>query len=197
MSDSGDDNENTGETEIGVKKVSEPLVKEVLKTQVKAVKSRAKKVSKPRAAALNSLIHTTTNSALEEASLSSQTNEYADHDTSDEEDIRNTVGNIPMKWYDEYRHLGYDWDGNQILKPATGDQLDNFLQRLDDPDFWRTVKDVQTGQDVVLSDKDVALIRRIHAQKIPDETFDEYAVSFVGLETHFAKKLLPNKSCSI
>lgn len=33
-------------------------------------------------------------------------NEYADHDTSDEEDIRNTVGNIPMNWYDEYKHLG-------------------------------------------------------------------------------------------
>lgn len=33
-------------------------------------------------------------------------NEYAGNDTSDEEDIRNTVGNIPMNWYDEYKHLG-------------------------------------------------------------------------------------------
>lgn len=32
--------------------------------------------------------------------------EYAEHDTSDEEDIRNTVGNIPMNWYDDYKHLG-------------------------------------------------------------------------------------------
>lgn len=32
--------------------------------------------------------------------------EYADYDTSDEEDIRNTVGNIPMNWYNEYKHLG-------------------------------------------------------------------------------------------
>lgn len=36
----------------------------------------------------------------------SELDEYADHDTSDEEDIRNTVGNIPMNWYDEYKHLG-------------------------------------------------------------------------------------------
>jgi hypothetical protein len=49
--------------------------------------------------------------------------EYADHDTSDEEDIRNTVGNIPKNWYDEYKHFGYDWDGNQIIKPETGDHL--------------------------------------------------------------------------
>ena len=34
--------------------------------------------------------------------------EYA-YDSSDEEDIRNTVGNIPLNWYDDYNHLGYDW----------------------------------------------------------------------------------------
>lgn len=39
-------------------------------------------------------------------------------DTSDEEDIRNTVGNIPMHWYDEYKHIGYDWDAKQIGKPG-------------------------------------------------------------------------------
>lgn len=72
--------------------------------------------------------------------------------------------------------LGYDWDGNQISKPETGDQLDNFLKKMEDPDFWRTVKDPQTGQDVVLSDEDVQLIRRIRSQKIPDISFDEYAV---------------------
>ncbi|CAH2009526.1 unnamed protein product [Acanthoscelides obtectus] len=105
----------------------------------------------------------------------SSKDEYADCDTSDEEDIRNTVGNIPMNWYDEYRHLGYDWDGDQILKPETGDHLDAFLKRMEDPDFWRTVKDPQTGQNVVLSEEDIQLIKRIRGQKIPDATFDEYA----------------------
>lgn len=107
-----------------------------------------------------------------------KSDEYADHDTSDEEDIRNTVGNIPMKWYDEYRHLGYDWDGQQIIKPPTGDQLDTFLKKVEDPDFWRTVKDPQTGQDVVLSEEDIETIRRIQGKKIPNVNFDEYAVSF-------------------
>lgn len=55
--------------------------------------------------------------------------------------------------------------------------MDAFLKRVEDPDFWRTVKDPQTGQDVVLSEEDIRLIRRIQAQRIPDETFDEYAVS--------------------
>lgn len=108
-----------------------------------------------------------------------QNDEYADYDTSDEEDIRNTVGNIPMNWYDEYKHMGYDWDGKAIGKPESGDHLDNFLKRMEDPDFWRTVKDPQTGQDVVLSEEDIQIIQRLKAGKIPDVTFEEYAVGLV------------------
>ncbi|KZC15138.1 Ribosome biogenesis protein BOP1 like protein [Dufourea novaeangliae] len=96
-------------------------------------------------------------------------------DSSDEEDVRNTVGNIPMKWYNDYDHIGYDWSGKKIIKPQKGDQLDNFLKRMEDPDFWRTIQDPQTGQDVVLSEPDIELITRIQKQKIPDVTFDEYS----------------------
>ncbi|XP_060533643.1 ribosome biogenesis protein BOP1 homolog [Cylas formicarius] len=101
--------------------------------------------------------------------------EYEDHDTSDEEDIRNTIGNIPKHWYDDYKHIGYDWDGKKIIKPDTGDHLDDFLKRMEDPDFWRTVKDPQTGQNVILSDEDITLIKRIQGQMVPDINFDEYA----------------------
>ncbi|XP_077254884.1 ribosome biogenesis protein BOP1 homolog [Temnothorax americanus] len=104
----------------------------------------------------------------------SDENEYA-YDSSDEEDIRNTIGNVPLKWYDEYDHLGYDWEGKKIPKPEKGDELDNFLKRMEDPDFWRTIKDPQTGQDVVLSEADIDLIVRIQKQKVPDTQFDEYA----------------------
>jgi len=51
------------------------------------------------------------------------------------QDIRNTVGNIPMNWYNEYPHVGYDWDANPILKPKAGDSLDNFLRRMEDPNY--------------------------------------------------------------
>ena len=113
---------------------------------------------------------------LNATTRNSNVNEY-ETDTSDEEDIRNTVGNIPMKWYNNADHLGYDWDGKKILKPEQGDMLDNFLKRMEDPDFWRTIKDYQTGQDVVLSEADIDLITRIQKQRIPDAKFDEYAVS--------------------
>lgn len=121
-----------------------------------------------------------TDNEQETKNVSNNTNEdeYV-HDTSDEEDIRNTVGNVPLKWYDEYDHVGYDWEGKKIPKPEKGDELDNFLKRMEDPDFWRTIKDPQTGRDVVLSEADIDLIVRIQKQKIPDAQFDEYAVSYI------------------
>lgn len=115
-----------------------------------------------------------------------QLDEYQ-YDSSDEEDIRNTIGNVPVKWYNDYDHIGYDWDGKKIIKPQKGDQLDNFLKRMEDPDFWRTIKDPQTGQDVILSEADIELITRIQKQKVPDATFNEYAVSsyFIESEKNF------------
>ncbi|KAK9506410.1 hypothetical protein O3M35_008360 [Rhynocoris fuscipes] len=105
----------------------------------------------------------------------SEKDEYEEGDTSDEEDIRNTIGNIPLNWYDDHEHIGYDWDGKKIIKAEQGDQLDYFLKQMEDPNFWRTVKDSQTGQDIVLSDKDIELIKRLGAHKIPDKDYDEYA----------------------
>lgn len=105
-----------------------------------------------------------------------KTVEYEDDgDSSDEEDIRNTVGNIPLHWYDEYKHIGYDWDGKKIIKPPQRDQIDDFLKKMEDPDFWRTVKDPQTGQDVQLSEEDIQLIKKIMKGRNPEQSFDEYA----------------------
>ncbi len=45
------------------------------------------------------------------------------------------MGRVPEKWYEEYPHIGYDLNGNKIFKPATKDQLDAFLDKMDDPNF--------------------------------------------------------------
>jgi len=100
-------------------------------------------------------------------------NEY-EHDSSDEEDLRNTVGNIPMNWYNDYPHLGYDLEGKPILKPKRGDEIDNFLRKMENPESWRTVYDPQTGQDVVLSNEDVEHIKNVMGSKIPDGSYDPY-----------------------
>jgi len=100
------------------------------------------------------------------------------YNSSDEEDIRNTVGKIPMKWYDEYDHIGYDWESNKIPKPKKGDELDNFLESKENPNFWRTLKDPQTTQDILLNAEDIDLILKSReSKKLPDSSFDEYMVS--------------------
>ena len=48
----------------------------------------------------------------------------------------NRVGNIPMHWYDDMPHIGYDIDGKRVLRPAVGDDLDKFLKTQEDPTAW-------------------------------------------------------------
>ncbi|XP_074118912.1 ribosome biogenesis protein BOP1 isoform X1 [Sminthopsis crassicaudata] len=100
--------------------------------------------------------------------------EYAE-DSSDEEDIRNTVGNIPLEWYEDFPHIGYDLDGKKIYKPLRNrDELDHFLDKMDDPDYWRTVQDKMTGQDVKLTDEQVALVQRLQKGQFGDASYDPY-----------------------
>lgn len=110
-------------------------------------------------------------------------NEY-EQDSSDEEDIRNTVGNIPMEWYKDFPHIGYDLDGKKIFKPlTTKDQLEEFLDKMENPDYWRTVHDKKTGRDIKLSDEQVDLVERLQRGQFGDVNFDPYQPS-VDFFTH-------------
>lgn len=47
------------------------------------------------------------------------------------------MGNVPLEWYDDFPHVGYDLDGRRIYKPLrTRDELDQFLDKMDNPDYW-------------------------------------------------------------
>jgi hypothetical protein len=52
---------------------------------------------------------------------------------------QNRVGDVPMHWYDDLPHVGYDMDGKKVLRPARGDELDKFLQTVEDPSAWFVV----------------------------------------------------------
>jgi hypothetical protein len=57
-----------------------------------------------------------------------------------EDETHNTVGNVPMHWYEDYPHIGYDVDGKKIMKKQgpVKDEMDRFLDRTDDPNYWCT-----------------------------------------------------------
>ncbi|XP_076449678.1 ribosome biogenesis protein bop1-like [Babylonia areolata] len=108
-----------------------------------------------------------------EKKIPAQSDEY-EVDSSDEEDIRNTVGNIPLEWYKDYDHLGYDVQGQKITKPAQGDTIDEFLTKMENPDYWRTVTNKWTGQKTVLDAEDVKLIKNLQRGRNPSASQDMY-----------------------
>merc|ERR1712037_534327 len=82
--------------------------------------------------------------------------EFDDGDTSDEEDRKNTIGNVPIEWYDHLPHIGYDLDGKKIAKPIKNkDEIDDFLARCEDPDYWRTITDRSTLREHKLTPEEV------------------------------------------
>ncbi|KAJ1679535.1 Ribosome biogenesis protein erb1 [Spiromyces aspiralis] len=96
-----------------------------------------------------------------------------DSDTSTEE-TQNTTGNVPIEWYADYPHIGYDIDGKKVLKPLTKDELDKFLSNADDPDSFRTVRDELHQREVRLTDEEVEIIKRIQAGQFPDAEYNPY-----------------------
>ncbi|KAF9994263.1 Ribosome biogenesis protein erb1, partial [Modicella reniformis] len=93
-----------------------------------------------------------------------------DSDSSTEEN-ENTVGNVPMHWYDEYPHIGYDINGKKIMKPATADELDKFLSTMDDPDSWQVL---YHSCYFFAQSEELDIIRRLECSRIPDADYDPY-----------------------
>jgi ribosome biogenesis protein ERB1 len=57
-----------------------------------------------------------------------------------------------MHWYDDLPHLGYNINGKRVLRPAKGDELDRFLQTVEDPNSWYTMLFFQSCHTNMLQD---------------------------------------------
>ncbi len=74
-----------------------------------------------------------------------------DSDDSSDEEVLIRTGNVPQKWYELYDHQGYDVKGRSVAKPQEGDEVDEFIRRQNDPDWWRTIRDHLNNKNVKLS----------------------------------------------
>ncbi|EFA76735.1 WD40 repeat-containing protein [Heterostelium album PN500] len=119
-------------------------------------------------------VSTTTNGTATSKTDASSEDEYNDDpnqfyetdDSEEDESVVNRVGNIPMHWYDDEDHIGYDVNGNKIMKGEKRDALDKFLDQAD-PKFWRTVYDKVNDKKVELTDEDLELIKSIRQRRFP------------------------------
>ncbi|MFH4983815.1 hypothetical protein AB6A40_010524 [Gnathostoma spinigerum] len=112
--------------------------------------------------------------ALNTEEILKQSRNFDDYDSDDEEDLRNTIGNVPVKWYDGEEHAGYDHDGNRISKPPKKSEIETFMEKMEDPDYWRKVLDVQTGCDAVLTDEQVDVINALNQGRYPTVGYNPY-----------------------
>lgn len=101
-----------------------------------------------------------------------------DSDDSDVADAANTIGNIPLTFYDSYPHIGYDINGKRIMRPAKGEALDALLDSIDVPKGWTGLTDPATGKPLNLSQDELEILRRIQTNEMPEEGYDPYPVSY-------------------
>lgn len=80
-------------------------------------------------------------------------NQESDSDDTDDEIIKARIGKIPWKWYDNYKHFGYDSDLKKIQRQKQEDKIDEFIKKAENPDWWKTVRDELNQQDIVLTDE--------------------------------------------
>ncbi|KZS98013.1 BOP1NT-domain-containing protein [Sistotremastrum niveocremeum HHB9708] len=96
-----------------------------------------------------------------------------DSDSSTEEDPTR-IGNVPVEWYDDLPHVGYDINGKKVLRAARGDELDKFLSTVEDPSTWTSAMDKKLGMEKPLTAEELDIIQRLQSAENPDANYDPY-----------------------
>ena len=102
----------------------------------------------------------------------------------------NRVGEIDMSVYEGHDHIGYDLDGEKVLRknatmdgrettPLTGDMIENIMDRIED-DYWTSIPNPQQGVMMKLTDEEMDIISKVRNGQYgdlmfnPDQDYSEY-----------------------
>lgn len=117
-------------------------------------------------------------------------NPVYDSDDSDAPATTNTIGDIPLSFYDTYPHIGYDINGKRIMRPAKGEALDALLDSIEVPKGWTGLTDPATGKPLNLSQEELEILRRIQTNELPEDGYDPYPVSSIPFYRFWEVKLI-------
>jgi ribosome biogenesis protein ERB1 len=95
----------------------------------------------------------------------------------DEDGIINRIGRVPLHWYDDYDHIGYNVHGTKMLKsrPTESDIIDQSLMIHDNAlERKFVVYDALHAKDVQLTSRQIDLIRRMQAGAFAHPEFQAY-----------------------
>ena len=78
------------------------------------------------------------------------------------------MGDVPLQWYRDEDHIGYDREGQKLIRKAKQqDRLDALIQRNDDESSWRTLYDEYNDEELTLSTEELQMIQRIREGQFP------------------------------
>ena len=103
--------------------------------------------------------------------------------SEDEWPPRNTVGEVPLHWYNDEQHIGYDRDAKKLIKRTRKDKLETLLAQTDTKQGLRTIYDEYNDEEIVLSKDELRMIQRIRQGHFPDVevTFQQPSLSCLCL----------------
>ena len=118
----------------------------------------------------------------------------SEDDSSDEELVVRT-GNVPRKWYQDYQHSGYDINANKVIKPKEEDEVENFLKKAEDKNWWRNIYDEMNNKTIYISDKDMELIQKVRKNMFANQKVeeDDYFERNIPFQIHPVSNHLPSK----
>jgi ribosome biogenesis protein ERB1 len=102
-------------------------------------------------------------------------NQLQSDDSSDEEILLRT-GEVPKEWYDLHEHTGYTVKGTKVVKPKKQDELEKFVERQANPEWWKKIHDFANNKDVTLTKADLDLLRRLRQGHFADAEIDPFEV---------------------
>eukprot|EP00977_Amphora_coffeiformis_P004855 scaffold1046_cov172-Amphora_coffeaeformis.AAC.10 len=108
-------------------------------------------------------------------------------DDDDPEGTGNRIGRVPLHWYDEYEHIGYDVEGQKIGKSSSiGDRLDQAIAIQENMAKGKfEVHDALNDRTVELTSRQLELIRRVRSGAFAHPEHDanpDYIDYFSGVD---------------
>lgn len=111
-------------------------------------------------------------------------------DDSEDNEVLIRTGNIPDNWYDEYDHVGYDIKGSKVQR-VQKDELEEFLRRQKDPEWWREIEDKLNNKSIRLSKADLELIAKVRKGQYADGLVDPFDEEFGQVTFDYPDKIHP------
>jgi ribosome biogenesis protein ERB1 len=79
-----------------------------------------------------------------------------------------------LRWYKDEDHIGYDLEGQKLLRKARGDKLDALLARNDSSKALRTVYDEYNDEEITLTKEELNMVLRIRKGQFPHVAVNPY-----------------------